>query len=495
MAPMLRIARVDLAGQRLLLGELAALPRLAAALQAVIRRHLPGRSATVLATPVLVADGQQLDWFSELAGQPVPLGALPPARQVLARARLADRLTALRRLAAALPAAGGALGSGDEGRRNHAALAAALRVAALAPADQQVYLVGSEPVVIGWGFAKGGVGIGTGIGTGIRTGTAAADRRRTARWVAFWSGLPMLLLLAALATWYGLQQWQAKALETELARAAAADCARPAQLAALAAQLDRRAPGAVGQAGLRARLTAEQAHCEQAQTLAAELAAAAGDCARLAAVRVGLPATAAVERPPLTALVERLAAEVGRCAHAAGWQRRLFAARGDCTALAGLARELDAQPVSAFEPASAPLRQVQQDVAREGARCALAARLAEALGPVETGTQAGVAAPAVPRQDCAALRGLAQELSAADPRRPPLDALRVRLDHALQRCSAAADYQQALVAAQLDCTRLRALDARMDAEAGADDGPLQAVRAQLEAALARCADLDAAAKD
>src|SRR5512134_1552343 len=98
MARRLRIAVLDASGYAPM-GGVAPTAASHGELDAVIRRHLPAVTATLLAEPRPSADGTQVAWYSDLAGQPVRLDALPPAEQAAARERLATRLAALDGLA------------------------------------------------------------------------------------------------------------------------------------------------------------------------------------------------------------------------------------------------------------------------------------------------------------------------------------------------------------------------------------------------------------
>ena len=74
-----------------------------AELQLVLKRHLPEVTASLFARPLTTADPQgAVDWYSDMAGQPVPLLDLPPDAQDALRGLLADRLQAIARLADAL---------------------------------------------------------------------------------------------------------------------------------------------------------------------------------------------------------------------------------------------------------------------------------------------------------------------------------------------------------------------------------------------------------
>src|SRR5512134_266703 len=98
-------------------------------LDALIRRHLPGVTASLLAQPLPSADGGFIDWYSDLAGQPVALGALGEEARAKARALLADRLTSLAALAERLAPV-------------DAEAAGQLREALSFPGEETVYVVG-----------------------------------------------------------------------------------------------------------------------------------------------------------------------------------------------------------------------------------------------------------------------------------------------------------------------------------------------------------------
>lgn len=141
MASRLRIARLEPSAYVPLATDAAATPELHRRLQAVIRRHLPPVTASLLAAPAPTADGRFVEWYSDLAGQPAPLPTLPQAERDAARSLLHDRLTSLRDLAERLPAVD----------PNAADLAAPLRQALVYPGDDNVFVIGGQPVITFWG--------------------------------------------------------------------------------------------------------------------------------------------------------------------------------------------------------------------------------------------------------------------------------------------------------------------------------------------------------
>ncbi|MBK8908221.1 MAG: hypothetical protein IPM60_10030 [Rhodospirillales bacterium] len=144
MAGRLRVARLNPSGHVPLAPEAAATPELHRRLTAVIRRHLPPVTASLLTLPAPTADGRLIEWYSDLAGQPVPLPALPEAEQAAARAVLHERLTSVRDLADRLPAID----------PDSAGVAEPLRQALSYPGDDTVYVVGGQPVLTFWGYAS-----------------------------------------------------------------------------------------------------------------------------------------------------------------------------------------------------------------------------------------------------------------------------------------------------------------------------------------------------
>lgn len=212
----LRIARSDPSGY--LLNEAGAdiSEETHRRLRELILRHLPPLTASLLAAPVATADGRYLEWYSDLAGQPVPLTKLPAAEQALVRGRLEDRLASLQALAEQLPTL-----SPDE-----ADLAGMLRRALRYPGDETVYAVEGQPVLTFWGYraasgappagpppsprsvpgtlaaAGSSAPAGAGVSEGVAGATAAADGAGPRRWP--WAALALLLALGLglWAWWY-----------------------------------------------------------------------------------------------------------------------------------------------------------------------------------------------------------------------------------------------------------------------------------------------------
>lgn len=113
-----------------------------AALVELIRRHLPGVTGSLLATPRRIGDAGEVEWYSDQAGQPAALPTLPEADQQVIRKLLADRIASVQRLAERLPQV-------DPGSAH---LAEALRQAVVYPGDEQVYVIGGQPVLTFWGY-------------------------------------------------------------------------------------------------------------------------------------------------------------------------------------------------------------------------------------------------------------------------------------------------------------------------------------------------------
>ncbi|RKT46437.1 hypothetical protein [Thiocapsa rosea] len=482
MAPSLRVARVDIGGYRLPTEELVGLDDLHRELQTLIRRHLPGVVASVFALPVPCADGKTVDWYSDLPGQPTRLTALPAARRAAMKAKLEERLDALRRLADALPTRV----KGSE------SIAAILRAATRYPDDSHAYVIGDEPVLTLWGFVLVEEP-GRGRSNGPVLASASAPEppvRRRFRWG--WAVTVALILGAGLAGggWLWLDRREADSLAAELQAALDAACVGQDRLGALALRIDRLDPEGEGYAELRERIAAEQARCAAAASLDREVIAADWDCARLNEIRVDLAGSDEssprsgpdLDREPFAGIVARLDERVGVCETSAQAAAELERRLGNCAALAELGSAIalpESEPASEDAPDETPWQPVRERLGRELAGCAEADRLVVALDAALGADDGG----------CTALLKLDRESAGLDVTRAPLAALRERFDAELARCARAQTYRQKLVDAQMDCAALRTLDRELTAE-DAEREPLRAIRGRLDEALLRCDTLE-----
>jgi hypothetical protein len=110
-------------------------------LDALIRRYLPPVTASLLAQPMPAADGRHIEWYSDLAGQPLALSSLPKDARDRIRILLNDRLASILELAERLVRADSA----------NKAVADVLRQAVSFPGEETVYVVGDQPVIAFWG--------------------------------------------------------------------------------------------------------------------------------------------------------------------------------------------------------------------------------------------------------------------------------------------------------------------------------------------------------
>ncbi len=267
MGPFVRVARFDLGKGRGQVEDLVALDALHGELRQLVRRHLPDVTASVLARPRVAPDGESVEWYSDLAGQPGPLTALPAARRAAIRSKLDARLESLRRLAAALP----------RKVKGSERIAEALARAARDPDDSLVYVVGDEPVIIRWGDAAPdrideAPIQGAAVGEPPRL-----DAKRTRR-VSLLVGLLLRTLAGAgTALWLWLGAQETGQLAAELAAATAAGCDGLDRLDALALRLDRQDPERLDYTELRARIRDWHALCERATALEREIESSGWD--------------------------------------------------------------------------------------------------------------------------------------------------------------------------------------------------------------------------
>ena len=251
----LRVARLDASGLAPPAGDPATLQNRHARLQRVIRRHLPGVTASLLAQPQPVPGGQQVDWYSDLAGQPTPLLSLPAHQQTKARGLLTDRLASIAKLADELPR----LAPED------ADLADWLRQTTGYPGDTSVYMIGGEPVLTFWGYAS----------PDAARSTPAAGCKPSGRGALLtWLALALLLAAAAGGGWLWFELQREQDLLTSLDRALVAECDPIEPLTALNARLTELNPDGSRYPDIRRQVLSETERCATADALAGSDASA-----------------------------------------------------------------------------------------------------------------------------------------------------------------------------------------------------------------------------
>jgi hypothetical protein len=167
----------------------------------ILKRHLPPSTATLFAKPKAV-EGDVIEWYSDLGGQPLPITQLPAREAAEVRHLLGERLAAVERLATQLE------GQGADGQRQ----ASLLRQAARYPSDSNLFSLNGQPVLTFWGGGQRpaaiipgpSVAAAEGAGAGAGAGANAAIAGRSPR--RWWPWLLLLLLLLALlaALWWWL---------------------------------------------------------------------------------------------------------------------------------------------------------------------------------------------------------------------------------------------------------------------------------------------------
>ena len=209
---MLRIARLNKSKFAPVAGDPEQLLSAHGRLTALIKRHLSPVTASLLAKPVILPDSDDIEWYSDLQGQPQPLNSLPEKEQQQARQLLDDRLTSLANLAGELPKLDPEAGE----------LQDLLRNALYFPGNEAVYIVNGQPVITFWGFRSIDVPAYSPLANiaPAHSATAAAapasselnSHPRSTRLLPWLGGL-MLLTLLGLLLWFWLAEqnihWQA----------------------------------------------------------------------------------------------------------------------------------------------------------------------------------------------------------------------------------------------------------------------------------------------
>jgi hypothetical protein len=167
-------------------------------LSQILRRHLPPSTATLYAKPKQ-AEGNIVEWYSDLGGQPVPFTQLNDKDAAQVRHLLDERLASIEQLANQLDSQGG------DGVRQ----AALLREAARYPDTSTLYSLNGQPLVTFWGGGQPPapplVPVAAAAAGMLPPAAAvlAGDVPRKRRW---WPWLLLALLLLALlaALWWWL---------------------------------------------------------------------------------------------------------------------------------------------------------------------------------------------------------------------------------------------------------------------------------------------------
>lgn len=172
-----------------------------AQLRAVVEARLSPRHAGMFAEPVMHSDNR-IDWYAPAAGTPLRLAALAPDQAAAARATLHQLAADLTALSATLTAS-----ASDSDQAMGHLIALALST----PDDSHIFVLGDQPVLTFWGFARRGGGSRTtplyGYGGQATQPAAAAPMPAAAAAVAvrgsplpwlMWSFAALLLAIAIL---------------------------------------------------------------------------------------------------------------------------------------------------------------------------------------------------------------------------------------------------------------------------------------------------------
>ena len=122
-----------------------------AQLQSMLRNNLSPEHALLFAEPVADASDTSVDWYTSLEGTVQPLSSLPPEEQQMV-------VQEIHRLAADIQEYAQRLK--DEGEGPRAMRGNILSLALQYPGPEYVYVVGRQPLVLGWGFSPASLAAG-----------------------------------------------------------------------------------------------------------------------------------------------------------------------------------------------------------------------------------------------------------------------------------------------------------------------------------------------
>jgi len=171
----------------------------------LIKKHLSPVTASIFAQPMLQNNNDDIEWYSDLNGQPEPLLSLSEEEQLKAKKLLSDRLAALTKLADQLAE----LEPGSE------ELQTLLRKAVQFPGDKSVYVINDQPIITFWGIpdpAKKVVSLSnTPLPNNPKVIETINDSKsnskfRAARFLSYLAW-PLIFILLAGLLWYGLSRY------------------------------------------------------------------------------------------------------------------------------------------------------------------------------------------------------------------------------------------------------------------------------------------------
>ncbi len=157
----------------------------------LIKQHLSPVTASIFATPTILQNSDEIEWTSELKGQPVKLNSLAEGEQQQAKKLLNDRLSAISRLTDELP---------------QSPETETLKQALHYPGDDAVYVINGQPIITFWGI--GGKATDTKAPTPAASIPLINDSHKTRRIPRYLSILGWLALFALLAflIWFWLSK-------------------------------------------------------------------------------------------------------------------------------------------------------------------------------------------------------------------------------------------------------------------------------------------------
>ncbi len=159
----------------------------------LVKRHLSPVTASIFAIPTVQENSDEIEWSSELKGQPVQLNSLPKNEQQQAKKLLDDRISAIARLADELP----------QQTPDTEKLRALLKQALHYPGDDAIYVINGQPVITFWGIGDKTKSTSVPIlASTIPVTNGAQKQRKKSRFFSFLGWLALLALLAFL--WYWL---------------------------------------------------------------------------------------------------------------------------------------------------------------------------------------------------------------------------------------------------------------------------------------------------
>ncbi len=406
----------------------------------LLKKHLSPVTASIFAQPVVQENNDDIEWYSELKGQPEPLLSLSEEEQLKAKKLLSDRLSAVNKLADQLAKL----------EPDCKELQTLLRKAVQFPGDQSVYVINEQPVITFWGVPDPAKKTVKAVNTPLphtpkETETINKSKSGLLRFLTYLSWLILLLLLAGLL-WYWFSKhplnWQdynpfvdKYQILVDKINTAGDDCSELDQIYSNDPLLQKTEEKFIL---LKKQVESKLEICQAYTQLANEIEDAQGDCQKLVAI-LNQNQYLQEAQKPFIELKQTLKKDVQLCAQYQQLKHSIDAARNDCSLLS----KINSENVHLQHPEGMFIS-LKQQVVNDMNNC-YANKIQDQINSA--------------RNDCKLLQQINAESPYLQNPQGPFIQIKQQLADDIQNCITFQKLSDTIDKAQLDCKQLKKIAA------------------------------------